>query len=249
MKTLGARPALQSGTGISEGCIARCAEFERESAPYSARRESDARGPLDAYHPGMRRLILIALLSVLGCGGAPAPADESTAESTSGSDDTREAEEPAAPAAEETEPVTSEPAPAEAAEATPPALDLAAATERIIADIAEVGERERTITREAFDLLLSDERIAMRSARIIPYTDNGRAVGFRVYGVRQHSIPAALGLLNGDLVRKINGQNVGTVDELARAYEALQGADEMLLDITRRGQDVTVRVRVLDPPS
>ena len=116
---------------------------------------------------------------------------------------------------------------------------------RILAGISRVGPGVATMSRESRDLILSNLAILARSARAVPANDNG-AIGFRLYGIRRGSVLAALGLLNGDLLKSINGRPTTTPQEVLAAYSGLRGASSWALSINRRGTEMTLVVRVVD---
>jgi hypothetical protein len=116
---------------------------------------------------------------------------------------------------------------------------------RILAGITRVGPGAATMSRESRDLILSNLAILSRSARAVPANDSG-GMGFRLYGIRRGSVLAALGLLNGDLLKSINGRPTTTPQEVLAAYSGLRGASSWALSINRRGTEMTLVVRVVD---
>jgi hypothetical protein len=116
---------------------------------------------------------------------------------------------------------------------------------RILAGITRVGPGAATMSRESRDLILSNLAILSRSARAVPANDSG-GMGFRLYGIRRGSVLAALGLLNGDLLKSINGRPTTTPQEVLAAYSGLRGAGSWALSISRRGSEMTLVVRVVD---
>ncbi|MCA9578022.1 MAG: hypothetical protein R3B40_32205 [Polyangiales bacterium] len=124
---------------------------------------------------------------------------------------------------------------------TPPTV-----TERILSGIRRVGPLVVTITREARDLALGNINVFARAARVAPANLGDGMLGYRLSGIRQQSVVAALGLRNGDVLRSINGRPTTTPGEVLAAYGGLRGAGAWSVVVHRRGADVTLVVRVVD---
>lgn len=85
-----------------------------------------------------------------------------------------------------------------------------------------------------------------RQARVIPRDVGGRVEGVKLYGIRRRSLPAALGLRNGDVVLRVDGKAIAGPDWLPTHLEQLEGADALTIDIERRGQPLTLHVTLTD---
>lgn len=119
-------------------------------------------------------------------------------------------------------------------------------TERVLAGIARVGPVSATITREARDLALSNLMVFASAARAVPTNLGDGVVGYRLFGIRNGSVLAALGLRNGDFLRSINGRPLSTPQEALAAYSGLRGASVWVLRVQRGGADTSLDVRVVD---
>ncbi len=91
--------------------------------------------------------------------------------------------------------------------------------------IDQLSETEFVIRREAMENAMKDGMNSlMTQARVIPnFAGSGddRAVdGFRIYGIKPDSVYQYLGLLNGDVIKSINGQ---TMDDLEKALSLMSG--------------------------
>jgi type II secretory pathway component PulC len=93
--------------------------------------------------------------------------------------------------------------------------------------------------------VLTDPMNTLRSVRVVPYVADGATRGFKIYGVRAESLPAKLGLHNGDLVTDLNGQPITTPDTALLVAAELQQATRVEIVLTRGGQRV-VRTVSLD---
>jgi general secretion pathway protein C len=123
-----------------------------------------------------------------------------------------------------------------AGETTPEGLDPAA----LESGITQVSEREYSIDRSLVQSLLANQAALMRTARVIPHEEDGRVVGVKLYGIRRSSLLGRLGIQNGDMLRTINGYDMTSPDSALQAYARLQNADRITINLSRRGQDMTV---------
>ncbi len=111
-----------------------------------------------------------------------------------------------------------------------------------------------SLHRPGLDAMLADPGALARSARMVPAREGDAFVGFKLYAIRPGSVPAALGLKNGDLLRTVNGLPLANPQQALEAYTRLRKATEVTLVVTRGGQPLTLRYTVDDevvapPPS
>ncbi len=81
--------------------------------------------------------------------------------------------------------------------------------------------------------------------RFVPKLDRGEIKGVRIYGVTAASIPAALGLKNGDTLEAIDGAPLKDVNQLLELYAKLDQLSAVELSGTRAGKPLvrTLRLR------
>ena len=102
--------------------------------------------------------------------------------------------------------------------------------------ITQVSDTQYTIARSVLDKALSNQSELMRAARMIPYEENGRVAGVKVYGIRRKSLLGRLGVQNGDVLRTINGFDLSSPDSALEAYTKLRSMDKLTIAMVRRGQ-------------
>ena len=83
------------------------------------------------------------------------------------------------------------------------------------------------------------------SVRVLPHEIEGITLGVRVFGVRQDSRPARLGVQNGDTLVSVNGISIAEPNSALRAYIAVRESTSAELVILRRGRRVTLRYTIL----
>ncbi len=105
--------------------------------------------------------------------------------------------------------------------------------------------RGRTITVNRKDLQssLKDINKLMSQVRIRPHFKDGQSDGLSVSRIKGGSIFSKLGLRNGDIVQKINGEPINSPDEVLALYEKLKSGSRVSLEVTRKGEPKTMNYR------
>ena len=101
--------------------------------------------------------------------------------------------------------------------------------------IVALSDTEFTVQRSLIRTIQDDVDLAMASTRVVPAKEGGATVGFRLFGGRDALLPEHLGLRNGDVLAAANGLPLDSMDNVLRAYGLLRMADEISLEIVRRG--------------
>jgi len=95
-----------------------------------------------------------------------------------------------------------------------------------------VDQREVVSSTENLNQLLTQ-------ARALPYTEQGKIVGFRISEIVPGSLYEKLGLQNGDVIQKINAQDVDDPGKFFQMYQSLKEERSVSIDLIRGGQRQT----------
>jgi general secretion pathway protein C len=146
------------------------------------------------------------------------------------------------------QPVAPPPAPVVAApppsDERPPPHKSSITEEELNAGVTALSETQYNISRQLLDKVLGNQAELMRAARVIPYEENGRVVGVKVYGIRRNALLGKLGIQNGDVLRTINGFDLSSPDSALEAYTKLREANEFSIAMMRRGAPKTMEYSV-----
>jgi general secretion pathway protein C len=126
----------------------------------------------------------------------------------------------------------------------PPPHKSSLSEEELNAGITAVSETNYNVSRQLLDKVLGNQAELMRAARVIPYEENGRVVGVKVYGIRRNALLGKLGIQNGDVLRTINGFDLSSPDSALEAYSKLRESDAFSIAMVRRGQPKTMEYAV-----
>lgn len=109
----------------------------------------------------------------------------------------------------------------------------------IAARIRRTSATEFQVDRAAVDMLLEQQALLMRSARVIPERRGGEVVGLKLR-IKPGSMLESLGLQSGDSLRSINGFDITDPQKALEAYARLRTADRLSVAIEREGRPMTI---------
>ena len=81
-------------------------------------------------------------------------------------------------------------------------------------------------------------------ARALPYMERGKTVGFRISEIVPGSIYEKIGLVNGDVVQRVNSQDVDEPAKFFQMYQGLKDERHISIDLLRNGQRQTLNYDV-----
>lgn len=105
----------------------------------------------------------------------------------------------------------------------------------VLARIRKLGPRLYEVPRGIFDQLGG---LSPPASIIVPETRDGRAIGFRMIRIGPDSLLAALGLVNGDVVLSVNGEELASPDSALMTYAAFRTRTHDWLIVERRGERI-----------
>jgi general secretion pathway protein C len=106
----------------------------------------------------------------------------------------------------------------------------------LVAKITKVSDTEFRIERSMVDELLQNQATLMRSARVVPE----KGGGIRLMRIREGTLLSHLGMKNGDVLRSINGFDMGDPQKALEAYGRLRTADKLSVQVNRKGKPTTL---------
>jgi general secretion pathway protein C len=130
---------------------------------------------------------------------------------------------------------SSEPAPADTPRATPAAAEPE--------NIRRTGENAFIVDRREITGATDNMSGLMTQLRAVAEVRDGRPAGFKLFRIEDGSLFARLGLRDGDVVRRVNGNDIGEPAALLSFLERLRHEPRVALDIVR---DESPRTLVYD---
>jgi len=114
--------------------------------------------------------------------------------------------------------------------------------------IKQVGDNEFVIEKKALEDSLKNLDSMITQARAIPnFTGSGddrKIDGFRIYRIQPGSIYELMGLMNGDVIKEINGMKLDSIDSALQLFQSLRTESDFTLIIERQGQTLKFHYKI-----
>jgi general secretion pathway protein C len=96
------------------------------------------------------------------------------------------------------------------------------------------------------EVLASTENMGqiLTQARALPYQEQGKTVGFKISEIVPGSIYEKIGLQNGDVIQRVNSQDVDDPGKFFQLYQGLRNERSISIDLLRGGQRQTLTYEI-----
>ncbi|MBL1351736.1 MAG: PDZ domain-containing protein [Zetaproteobacteria bacterium] len=102
----------------------------------------------------------------------------------------------------------------------------------------------RMIRRSHLNQQLRNFSKLLSQARVIPHFSQGKSDGFTIVEIVPGSLYEQIGLQNGDVIHKVNGQAVTSAEQAMTMYQTLQHASSIDLELLRGGSIVPIHYQI-----
>lgn len=131
----------------------------------------------------------------------------------------------------------------EAAHSPDTRQDSAAVDEPGNDDIVRVDQGTWRVKRHLITEQFADLGTLSRQVRVTPHSIQGRPSGFRLTRLRP-GLLQRIGLVNGDVLQRVNGLDINSPEEALKAYQAVQNEPTVRLEILRRNSPTTLTYEI-----
>jgi general secretion pathway protein C len=96
------------------------------------------------------------------------------------------------------------------------------------------------------EVLASTENMnqILTQARAVPFQEQGKTVGFKISEIVPGSIYEKIGLVNGDVIQRVNSQDVDDPAKFFQLYQGLRNERNITIDLIRSGQHTTLNYEI-----
>ncbi len=101
-----------------------------------------------------------------------------------------------------------------------------------------------SLKRARIESAVSDLNALMTQVKIQPNLENGQPNGVILTGIKPNSIFRRMGLRNGDVITAVDGDAIESPESAARLYENLRTANQLSLDLKRRGREKKIEYKI-----
>jgi general secretion pathway protein C len=102
--------------------------------------------------------------------------------------------------------------------------------------VRKVGEGRFMVDQREIASSTENLNQVLTQARALPYQEAGKIVGFRISEIVPGSIYEKIGLLNGDVVQRVNAEEVTDPGKFFQLYQGLKDEKRITVDLLRNGQ-------------
>ena len=104
------------------------------------------------------------------------------------------------------------------------------------AGIKALDESNYEVPRTEVDRALANLNDLAMQARIVPAFKDGQAEGFKLFSIRPDSLYSKIGIVNGDVIKRINGFEMNSPEKALEVYTKLKDANRIDIELDRNGQ-------------
>jgi general secretion pathway protein C len=106
--------------------------------------------------------------------------------------------------------------------------------------IQQVSENEYNIDRSEVNNALDNMNQLFTQMRAVPHFEGGKSTGFRLFAIRQNSLFDQIGLRNGDIIQRINGNDINDPSRALALFQELRNERQLTIDLKRNNVQKTL---------
>lgn len=103
------------------------------------------------------------------------------------------------------------------------------------AGIRALDENNYEVPKTEVDRALANLNDLAMQARIVPAFKDGQAEGFKLFSIRPDSLYSKIGIVNGDVIKRINGFEMNSPEKALEVYTKLKDANRIDIEVDRNG--------------
>lgn len=100
-----------------------------------------------------------------------------------------------------------------------------------------IGENQFAIDQAEVDRAFENLGQLFTQMRAVPHFEGGQSVGFRLFAIRSGSLFDRIGLRNGDIVKRINDNEISDPSRALAMLQALRNERSLTVDLVRNRQE------------
>ncbi len=105
--------------------------------------------------------------------------------------------------------------------------------------IKQLSENEYQIDRSEVDSAIENMNQLFTQMRAVPHFEGGKAVGFRLFAIKQGSLFDKIGLRNGDIIQEINGRDISDASAALQMFQDFKNEPQILVKGIRNKENRT----------
>ena len=110
--------------------------------------------------------------------------------------------------------------------------------------IQAASDTNFTIDRSEVDHAMENLNQLFTQVRAVPHFQDGKASGFRLFAIRRDSIFEKIGLKNGDIVSRINGNELTDPARAMAMIQEMRGENRITVELNRNREPTTLTYEI-----
>jgi general secretion pathway protein C len=110
--------------------------------------------------------------------------------------------------------------------------------------VRKVGENSYVMDRREVEGVLEDFNQLLTKVRVVPHFSEGKPDGFKVFNIRPGSFFAQLGMVNGDIVKRVNGLDITGPEQALQMFSQLRDESQVTVDLERFRKKLTLQYEI-----
>jgi general secretion pathway protein C len=105
--------------------------------------------------------------------------------------------------------------------------------------VKKTGEGAYLVDRREVEHAVSNLNEVITQARAVPVLQDGKSAGFKLFSIRPNSIFQKIGLVDGDIVQRVNDTELTDPSKAVGLLEEIQSMDQVRVNFMRSGKQQT----------
>jgi serine/threonine protein kinase len=115
------------------------------------------------------------------------------------------------------------------------------------AAIKALSDSKYEVPRSELEKILANLNEVAMHARILPAFKDGKAEGFKLFSIRPDSLYHKIGIQNGDVIKRINGEDINSPNKALEIFSKLRDSNRIDIEIDRHGTALLQKIYIVKP--
>jgi general secretion pathway protein C len=110
--------------------------------------------------------------------------------------------------------------------------------------VRKVDDTSFVLDRREVEGVLQDFNKLLTQVRVVPHFSDGKPDGFKIFNIRPGSLFAQLGMVNGDIVKRVNGLEISGPEQALQMFTQLRDESQVTVDLERFRKKLTLQYEI-----
>jgi general secretion pathway protein C len=110
--------------------------------------------------------------------------------------------------------------------------------------VRKVDDSSFVLDRREVEGVLQDFNKLLTQVRVVPHFSDGKPDGFKIFNIRPGSLFAQLGMVNGDIVKRVNGLEISGPEQALQMFTQLRDESQVTVDLERFRKNLTLQYEI-----